>query len=91
MAALLIVPLNPASSEPSSAGESNQAIVAFCRDKITNVLTANMGECMGLVATLLASSEGELTLRCDALLETDPITFYALFDSFSDCVRTSRN
>ena len=89
-AAILFAPVGPATiaSAQSAHGTYNQEVVAFCKFKVTQIPTVNVGECMGHVQTLFNSPNGYPPHECDAMLETDPATFFLYFDSFSDCVRT---
>jgi hypothetical protein len=85
-AALCAMPADVALADPP-ADQGIGYWLDFCRTVVLPSLPlANLGECVGYAASF--STPGYPAHECDSFLEIDPETFFEVFDSYSDCVRT---
>ncbi|MEO8547348.1 MAG: hypothetical protein ABI422_03160 [Sphingomicrobium sp.] len=84
----VITPSTANAKPPPPSSQANPAVAGCETNVLPYVPQANLGEC---VAYSIIPNHALSTHDCDAFLEIDPAGFYAVFDSYSDCVRELRN
>jgi len=86
-----ILPVSAANAAPDPT--LGPDVVAYCRFHITEpgYTTGTIGECASYIQTIIRTEAGFVSHLCDGWEETDPGSFYSLFNSHSECVRALRS
>ena len=86
--ATMATPSSAADPLPIPSGNGRSWVPGACAAEILPVLpAANLGECVGYSNT---SEAGFASHDCDAFMEIEPDLFFAIYDSYSDCVRQNK-
>ncbi len=92
LAAVGLLALTPFAATPTFAdpapGTSQGAPDAYCASHIDLFPAETFGNCMGIYATgpLAGSLPGHISQICSFFMKSRPDDFYAVYDSYSDCI-----
>jgi hypothetical protein len=92
LAAVGLLALTPFAATPAFAdpapGTSQGAPDGYCASNIGLFPAETFGNCMGIYATgrIAGTLAGHISQVCSFFMKSRPDDFYAVYDSYSDCI-----
>jgi hypothetical protein len=91
LAAVGLLALTPFAATPAFAdpapSTTHGAPAGYCAANIDQFPAETFGNCMAIWSTLNADSPGWLAQICSFFIKSRPDDFYAVYDSYDECIR----